>query len=246
MGNSLQKTIKFLEVNNENSKEFEEIMQIYEETFPVEERNPRASIERALKEKRKKRFKKLGLFSHLIGMKFKNQMIGLSYFNYFSGPSLGFLGYIGITPKFQGQGFGKKLLNQIIETIREDAKEIGEKEPIGLAAEVEKEEQPDITREVREARNRRIGFFRSQGAKIIEGVDYFQPSLTEDQPTIPLWLMIIPLNQEYWERLTPEKISQVIKAIYKKVYVIHDGCPYDKKFIEKLIKSINPERLKWR
>lgn len=101
------------------------------------------------------------------------------------------LWYLAVTAEARSRGLGARIYGELVSRARE----------LGLRALVFEVEHPEETHSPEEGALavRRIGFYRRQGARLLEGVSYTQ-QVGSHQPPIPMHVMIHAL-----EEMTPEE-----------------------------------------
>lgn len=82
-----------------------------------------------------------------------------------------------------------------------------------------------------ETRQRRVYFYRKNGAKILKHVCYVLPALQGNTPTDMILLVMAP-NRPVW--LSGEAIKDAIKQIYGELYFRDESDPLLKSFIDKV------------
>lgn len=115
-------------------------------------------------------------------------VLGLSIFSTVHGHYMAFLRYLAVHPSARNRGFGRLLLNDALHTVRADGWKHAGYPYLGLVFEVERpsEAETDTERIVRE---RRIGWYMRNGARLYPTVDLTTPPVSPDQPPVSYHLM---------------------------------------------------------
>jgi hypothetical protein len=179
--------IRVREILTAEDAAFEAAYSLYEESFPIEERESREHILGWLQptqisrtgQERVKRF---------FVLEREGVVIGMTVHEYHPSAELGWLIYIVVRLGERGGGLGNRLLQAVSSSCRLDAEFFGAGYR-GLILEVERIEdaQTDADREFREAR---LAYFSRRGAQKLTS-RYVQPALGDDLEPVPLNLLII-------------------------------------------------------
>src|SRR5690606_36980481 len=94
------------------------------------------------------------------------------------------LWYLAVRPGERGRGLGARIYGEVVHRARDARLR-------ALVFEVELPEEAQSPEE-RDFALRRIGFYRRQGARLLEGIHYTQ-SVGDHQPEIPMHVMVHPL-----------------------------------------------------
>lgn len=103
---------------------------------------------------------------------------------------LGAILYFAILPDLRGRGLGEQVYTRLFERFLSRCSEEG-KTFCGMIYEVERPElaADEVERLLRE---RRTGFYQRMGGRVLEGIDYVQPSLGEGKEPVRMHLMHHP------------------------------------------------------
>jgi GNAT superfamily N-acetyltransferase len=154
-------------------------LDLYETAFPPPERMLVSFYLQLLREKRD------GLHSdhHLLAVQREDVFVGLVHYVVVAEHRLAWLWMFAVTPEARNQGVGAAIYADIVRRL-----------PAGTVAVLIEVERPDLahTEDERRLAERRIAFYRRQGAQLLEGVHYVQ-SVGPHQPPLPMLMMIHPL-----------------------------------------------------
>jgi GNAT superfamily N-acetyltransferase len=169
----------------------QQVLAIYERSFPEAERDPVENIAASLNPS------DLGAeVTHLRALVEHEGVVGFTYFSSYQEYYLGFLKFIAVREDIRGKGYGPILLQDAIEQLRADGVRATGWPYLGLVLEVERPETAENVQD-RQLRERRIQFYRRNGAIMIEGVDYIAPPVAAGQPSLPFHLMVLRAVPKY-------------------------------------------------
>ena len=155
-------------------------LDLYETAFPPAERMLVSFYLRLLREKQE------GLHSdhHLLAVQREGVFVGLAHYVVVAEHNLAWLWMFAVTPEARNQGLGAAIYADVVRRL-----------PAGTVAMLIEVERPDLAHTDAERRlaERRIAFYRRQGARLLEGVHYVQ-SVGPHQPPLPMHVMIHPLQ----------------------------------------------------
>ena len=155
-------------------------LDLYETAFPPAERMLVSFYLRLLREKQ------AGLQSdhRLWAAQHAGVFVGLAHDVVVAEPRLAWLWMFAVTPQARNQGVGAAMYGEIARRLPT--------ETVAVLIEVER---PDLARTEAERAlsERRIAFYRRQGARLLEGVHYVQ-SVGAHQPPLPMHVMLHPLQ----------------------------------------------------
>lgn len=184
-------TANLCEVSNLQSNIGEQIIAIYEQSFPEAERDPVENIAASLS-----RSTDNAEIRHLRAFMDQETVVGFTYFTSYREYYLGYLKFIAVRADIRGKGYGPILLQDAIQQLRADGIRATGWPYLGLVFEVERPETAENEAD-RLLRERRIEFHRRNGAMMIEEVDYVAPPVSVDQPSLPFHLMVLRAVPKY-------------------------------------------------
>jgi len=178
-------------IHNLESPEGKAVLAIYEQAFPEAERDPIESIADSLTNPDPKTE-----VAHLRALFDRGGVVGFAYFASYAEYYLGFLKFIAVRADIRGKGYGPILLRDALRQVRADGRQMTGWPHLGLALEVERPETADNDQD-QQIRERRIQFYRRNGAVLLEGIDYVAPPIAPGQPSLPFHLMFLRAVPKY-------------------------------------------------
>lgn len=168
--------VSITEVNAWPEKYYTQAKELYERSFPIEERNDFDQLLNRGPVSDRPRM--------LISTD-EDKLLGFSIFRPFAQASLGYLWYLCVDENTRGMGIGAKLYKQSVDLLQEG------QSLKGMIFEVERldSEPHDLYGDP----IRRVRFYERLGARLILGYDYWQPPIPPHGP-VPLQLMFHPLG----------------------------------------------------
>jgi GNAT superfamily N-acetyltransferase len=205
---------------------------LYETSFPIEERTPTDLLIASIRQvARGERFP--GCISHFRIAVEDNKVIGISIYSYYQKPRIAFLGYLAIQPDLRGRGLGSWLLERTVEQLSTDAHALGGKSARGMCWEVERPED-STSPEEQARRERRIDFYKRNGAHVLSQIKFTAPPLAEGLPPVPYYLMFMPVPGEL---IVVDKVLE--KAVIEAILVYGYGLDRGVKYYQEAISSIS-------
>ncbi len=189
--------IEFIIESNTSSKNFEDVMGIYLEAFPDNERQTEDKIKYRVEH---------GNYNLIIAQRNKS-VAGFSLVFPFTDLNFGLLDYMAVQKDQRGLGVGSKLLAKTLEFLKQDVTSGF------LILEVEDPAFGSVLE--RAARLRRVRFYQKLGAKVVTNFKYLMPPLAGDSPTNML-LMIYAEDDRML--LNPQTLTNIVTDIYSRVY----------------------------
>jgi GNAT superfamily N-acetyltransferase len=169
----------------------QQVINIYEQSFPEAERDPlediAASLRNADPDMELTRLR--ALIEH-------DAVVGFTLFASYKDYYLGYLKFIAVRQDIRGKGYGPILLQDAIQQIRADGWRATGWPYLGLVLEVERPETAENVAD-RQLRERRIQFYRRNGAVMFDDVDYIAPPVAPGQPSLPFHLMFLRAVRKY-------------------------------------------------
>jgi GNAT superfamily N-acetyltransferase len=187
---------KFSEVKDTNTQEFNAAMNIYSESIPATERQSTDTIKERVGNGKEK------LFIQTV----EGTVALMALLYPLEGTEFVLLDYIAVKEEYRKSGIGSEFLQNIYSIT-------SWKNKLFI---VEVEDPKNGTDQEQATKQRRVYFYRKNGAKIIKHVRYVLPPLQGNSP-IAMTLLVISQNHRLvW--LSGEAIKDVIVKIYEELY----------------------------
>jgi len=187
------------EVQDFDSLEFKQSLDIYESSFPPNETRATENVIKMLKE---------DMDYHLFVALDNKVVVGISLLYVFRSLNIAFLDYMAVAPNHQRRGIGKNLFRFMAQWCSTQPYSV-----IGLLMEIQKEDVADKHEKVK--RMDRIRFYVGLGAKVLDGVKYMLPS-QDNSKMEETYLMIAPLTELH--SLTKSSVIKYVSAMYSTIY----------------------------
>ncbi|MEB3887062.1 GNAT family N-acetyltransferase [Lyngbya sp. CCY1209] len=181
--------------------DFERAIALYRDTFPPRERIPIPRVKSAVASGRTQLW--AGYYQGELALMSIVEPLPISGFL--------LLGYLATNPQFRNLKLGSRFLQYIIDGAKRESK--------SLVLEVE---HPDFGGD-RELKERRIGFYRRFGAKILGDIVYILPPLDGGSQATEMMLMVILWGDR--NTLSKTTVQQLIRELYVEVYRRHPDEP---------------------
>lgn len=196
-------TLIFHEILSIQDPSWDSWQAIYYDSFPKNERMTERFFLRLLKKKAAKRARD----DHLWAISHKDEpglVLAIAYFQTLRKLKIGYLWYIAIRQGHRGQGLGADIYAAILSQVKPEGFKLA-------IFEVEKPEQV-ATRgaAARDLAERRIQWYRRQGAKLLGGVRFFQKV---DAPVAPIEMRVMA---HLFAEMTPKEVFKIAAKLFKK------------------------------
>ena len=206
---------KFSEVKDTNTTQFTQATAIYTESIPAAERQTLDTIKERVNSGKEKLY---------IGEKDGEvSMMALLY--PLEGTQFVLLDYIAVKEEHRKHGVGSEFLKNIYKIT-------GYRDKLFLC---EVEDPKTGTAQEQETRQKRIYFYRKNGAKILKHVRYLLPPLQGNTPTEMILLVISQSNRLLW--LAGDAIKEAVVQIYSELYGRDESDP----LLAPVLESIQPQ-----
>jgi GNAT superfamily N-acetyltransferase len=169
----------------------QQVVRIYEQSFPEAERDPVEDITANLRNADPDME-----LTRLRALVEQDEVVGFTLFASYKDYYLGYLKFIAVRADIRGKGYGPLLLQDAIQQLRADGRRATGWPYLGLVLEVERPESAESEAD-RRLRERRIQFYRRNGALMFDDVDYVAPPVAPGQPSLPFRLMFIRAVHKY-------------------------------------------------
>jgi GNAT superfamily N-acetyltransferase len=185
--------VEFTEVTNVENPDFDLAMDIYAEAFPANERQPINVVKERVKN---------GLNQIYVG-RIGNDIVFMALLWPLKNTDFILLDYMATNSAHRGKNIGSLFLQARHRDLEENKKY--------FIMEVEDPEFGDN----KEERERRLAFYKKNGAKELKGVNYILPALQGHKAT-EMILMILPNYDQ--GKIPANIVKNLITQIYKELY----------------------------
>ena len=186
-----------------------EVFEIYESSFPANERQTLEKLKIRLKEDKEV----------LFAAKINDEVVGIGFLFDLLGSDFLLLDYLAVKERNRGKQIGEKLFGFLKDYANQDHKH--------LLMEVD---DPEFGNDKKQ-RHKRVAFYQKNGALVLEGVKYIWPALDGTNPTEQI-LMVVPGNSK--SEFSGEEIKDLVKRLYAELY----GISREDTYLAKIITSI--------
>lgn len=184
------------EVSSRTDSLLPAVMDIYQESFPLREQVRVSWWLSFLQEKEAGRAR----HRHLLAAMDGDAVVGFAYYEIEPEARFGYLWYLATSATMRSKGLGAWLYHEV--SARVYAAECD-----GLIFEVElPEDAARFSAEDAEWAHRRIAWYRRQGARLLQGIEYVQE--VGWQPPYPMGIMIASQHE-----ITPRRAFEVVQSI---------------------------------
>jgi GNAT superfamily N-acetyltransferase len=188
------KGLHLTELIDPGSELARQAFELYETSFPIVERDPLVRLQQGIARHAEGQ-EPAGERAHYGVAIEAGRVAGLSFYGYYRPARLGYLAYLATQPETRGRGLGAWLFDQTLRGLAADARELGGPPPLGLCWEVERPDDAEAPA-ARLLRERRIGFYRRQGAVLLDDVRFVAPPMDAGLPSLAFYLMFKQLPGE--------------------------------------------------
>jgi len=198
--------LNYLEIKDCNNIFFEEFVEIYNDSFPANERNSLAKIIYRINNQLSKLYINIQ-DNHVIAFAFLAQLSN----------NFVLLDYFAVKKEFRNQGIGSKFIDFIIENINNQT----------LILEVEN----PYFGEDKFLKQKRIEFYQKKGIKILENIRYILPPYDNSDNFTEMVLMFYNKKQTDIQ-FDKQIIKNLISDIYSRIYERFGNDIYLKQILE--------------
>jgi ribosomal protein S18 acetylase RimI-like enzyme len=186
--------IRFVEITDTNDDLLLPWLDLYEISFPPEEKVLVSGFLALLKAKKRGERE----HSHMLAaVDEAGRLVGLARFDSLREPGVAYLWYLAVLPDARGKGFGGAIHDEVLRRCRE----------AGARAAVMEVEIPEESPDAEFARSR-IEFYRRHGAKLLTGIRYVH-TVGPHQPEVLMNIMIRP-----FEPIAPEEALGFARELF--------------------------------
>ncbi len=223
--------INWVEMTEENLCYFKTAMELYDQAFPIEVREPHETFLKGLQYTKTRRPNK---FHFLIGLE-GNQLVSIATGHYFEKINSGFIVYIATNHHVRSSGIGSNTLLKIEDLLNNDAISAGNSSIKSIYLETETQESAHTEGEKQDCikRNR---FFSKNNYVTYNEINYLQPPLHNAIEGIPLNLLVKNINNT---KPSKEDIEEAVITIYNEKYQLVNGI--DREVLNRCLKKMGIE-----
>ncbi len=203
-------TIQWEQMRCQNPARMDKVLALYDRSFPLEVREPHDVFYSGFQYAQTAAPNQFCLLISVEG----DQLLSFAAGHYLAEVNTGFVVYIAADPNHRNRGMGSKTLAKMEDVFNEAAILAGKSKVSGIILETEKEEEAVTTMEEMECR-KRMQFFAKNQYQPCLGIDYVQPPLHPDGPTVPLNLLFKNLDGE---NVHDEHVREIVQQIYAEKY----------------------------
>lgn len=208
-------TIIWKEVTLEDQNLWNQVMELYDRSFPLEVREPHSIFKKSMKYAE---ISKPNAFHFIAGID-NEQVVSFATGHYLAEVNAGFIVYIATNPSVQNKGLGSHTLLTLEQLLNKDAIKAGYSSLNLVILETEKEENAETKQEQEECQKRK-SFFERNKYKAYKEIEYVQPPLYQEHEAVPLNLLIKNVQKI---DITIEYIFQIVKYMYQEKYLAVNG-----------------------
>lgn len=193
----MNEPLKFVEITKLNDDLLLSWLDLYEVSFPPEEKMLVSSFLKFLKEKAKGQWESSYMTAVLDDA---GRFVGLLRYDLDYDARVAYLWYIAVHPDARNRGVGSVCYKEILHRANE----------AGMRAMIFEVEDPETISDVhlRECAKRRINFYKRLGATILRGIHYTQ-SVGPHQPETPMLIMAHPIQP-----ITPQEVFDIARLLF--------------------------------
>lgn len=197
--------VEFIEINDTETREFEEAISIYIESISAAERQRKDVIKNRVASKKERM---------IIGRQ-DAKIVMVSLLWPLQGTEYILIDYMAVKKSYRSQGIGTSFLRNIFQLSGVNDK--------GFILEVEDPRYGD-----KEIRHRRVKFYKRNGAKELSNVKYMVPPLEGDTPTK---MIIMVLFSQHKDKMSGKLVKKLLLQIYEELYGRSQNDPLLNSFI---------------
>jgi len=200
--------VEFVELTSVDSPEYNQAIEIYEEAFPLAERQPVSVIRHRISS---------GLYQAYVGrLEETGEVVSLAFLWPFKDSNFILLDYLAVKKSIRGQNVGSAYLASMIQVLNPQQKY--------LLIEVD---NPKFAPDESEA-TRRIAFYQRNGAQLMKDLRYLLPPAQGNEPT-EMMLMIFPNYKT--PQIEASQVRDLIIQLYREAWERGMDDPYLNEFI---------------
>ena len=223
--------MKIRELRSDETDLIPQVQWIYEQSFPVEERDPFEPMLEAIRRREKAGSEECEYCHFQVAVE-AGQAAGTAFFNYYPKTRMGFIAYLAVHPAWRNRELGARLYHHLVACVAADAQARGSGPAVGVVFEVE---VPELGKDADEQalRRRRIGFYQRNGAQVVPGLALIAPPLGRGLPEMPYEIMLHPLEGARLP-LGRKEIEAVVETVLGFSYGLPPDSPYYRRTLESI------------
>jgi GNAT superfamily N-acetyltransferase len=197
-----------MDIRELSSNEMDLIQQvqwIYEQSFPVEERDPFENMLQAIRRREQAGPQECENCHFQVAVE-EGQATGMAFFNYYPKTRMGFIPYLAVHPSWRNGGLGTRLYHHLVECVAAEAQAM---------------------------RRRRMGFYQRNGALVVPNLALIAPPLGNGLPEMPYEIMLHPLEGAHLP-LGRSVIEAVVETVLGFSYGLPPSSPYYRRTLESI------------
>jgi len=206
----------------------QQMFEIYQYSFPVEEQEPVAYLQREIEASALKNNQGEGGL-YVLGGIVEGELKVFCIFHYSIQYRLGFISFIAVKQDAKGKGYGSWMFQEVLEYLRKQPN----KSLRGVCWEVDiPDEAGTVTEKV--IRNKRIRFYEKNGSKVLSHIGYTAPPITEKLPPVTYYLMYKSFEK------APDSLSfqwqkNMLEFIFFEIYEVDENNAFYKKTLATIL-----------
>ncbi len=215
-----RRRVRYHNILHEKDPRFEAAFDLYEQTFPREERSTREQFHQTLLSKRLGRLWPSSY--HMIAASLDDKVVGMGSGRYMASANIGYVAYLVVRPDHGRRRIGPTIRNHLITAFKHDAQLAGHERLEAVVGEVHHD-------------NRWLKILAGRGQVIALDIDYRQPPLKDGLEEVDLVLYYQPMGPVP-EALSAARVREIVQALFREVYFMKDpdSHPTFRAFVGKL------------
>jgi len=227
----MQNIMEIRELSSNEMNLIQQVRWIYEQSFPVEERDPFENMLQAILRREQAGPEECENCHFQVAVE-GDQAAGAAFFNYYPKTRMGFIAYLAVHPTRRNGGLGAQLYHHLVECVAEEARTSGSGPAVGVVFEVEPPEL-GVDADEQALRRRRIGFYQRNGAVVVSDLALIAPPLGHGLPEMPYEIMFHPLEGASLP-LGRSEIEAVVETVLGYSYGLPPTSPYYQRTLESI------------
>ena len=211
-----------------------QVQRIYEQSFPVEERDPFENMLQAIRRREQAGPQECENCHFQVAVE-GGRAAGMAFFNYYPKTRMGFIPYLAVHPAWRNAGLGTRLYHHLLECVAVEARASHSYPAVGVVFEVE---VPKLGSDPGEQalRRRRIGFYQRNGAIEVPKLALIAPPMGDGLPEMPYEIMLHPMQGARLP-LGRSELEAVVETVLGYSYGLPPDSPYYQRTLESIRES---------